>query len=78
MCDVGQKNKEMSKPILCYVGLSPPARAALMTAREIGLDVEVKHVNMAVAEQRSPEYKKHNPMGKVPALIDGEVSVWDR
>lgn len=49
-----------------------------MTAREIGLDVEVKHVNMAVAEQRSPEYKKHNPMGKVPALIDGEVSVWDR
>lgn len=68
----------MSKPILCYVALSPPARAALMTAREIGLDVEIKHVNMAVAEQRSAEYKKLNPMGKVPTLIDGEVSVWDR
>ena len=68
----------MSKPILCYVALSPPARAALMTVREIGLDVELKHVEMAKAEQRSAEYKKHNPMGKVPTLIDGEISVWDR
>jgi glutathione S-transferase len=32
---------------------------------------------MSKAEHRSPTFKKHNPMGKVPALIDGETSVWD-
>lgn len=32
---------------------------------------------MSKAEHRSPAFKKHNPMGKVPALIDGETSVWD-
>lgn len=34
----------MPKPILYYVPLSPPARAALLTAREIELDIEVKWV----------------------------------
>lgn len=67
----------MSKPILFYVSLSPPARAALITAREIGLDIEVKHVDMSKGEQRSENFKKINPMGKVPALVDGETSVWD-
>lgn len=36
-----------------------------------------RHVDMSKAEHRSPTFKKHNPMGKVPALIDGEISVWD-
>jgi glutathione S-transferase len=32
---------------------------------------------MSVAEHRSADYKKLNPVGKVPVLVDGDVSVWD-
>lgn len=32
---------------------------------------------MFSGEHRSSEFKKINPMGKVPALIDGDVNVWD-
>jgi glutathione S-transferase len=34
-------------------------------------------INMFVAEHRSPEFLKINPMGKVPALIDGNFNVYD-
>lgn len=32
---------------------------------------------MFSGEHRSPEFKKINPIGKVPALIDGDFCVWD-
>lgn len=32
---------------------------------------------MFTGENRTPEYKKINPTGKVPALIDGDFCVWD-
>lgn len=32
----------MSKPILYYAALSPPSRFAHITAKEIGLDIELK------------------------------------
>ena len=36
---------------------------------ESGLPYEVRRVNFAENEQRSPEYLKHNPNGRVPALV---------
>lgn len=32
---------------------------------------------MHAGEHRKPEYKKINPVAKVPALIDGDFCVWD-
>lgn len=32
---------------------------------------------MFAGENRTEEYKKHNPFGKVPVLIDGDSSIWD-
>lgn len=34
-------------------------------------------INMFTGEHRSPEFMKINPMGKVPALIDGDFNVYD-
>lgn len=34
-------------------------------------------INMFAAEHRSSEFLKVNPMGKVPALIDGDFNVYD-
>ncbi|KAL7012064.1 hypothetical protein ACKWTF_014609 [Chironomus riparius] len=67
----------MRRPTLFYIPLSPPARTALITAKEIGLDLEVKIVDMFSGEHKSEKYRKINPLAKVPALSDDDVYVWD-
>jgi glutathione S-transferase len=43
------------------------------------LELDVPHervvVDLAAGQQNSPEYRAINPMGKVPALVDGDVIV---
>lgn len=46
-------------------------RASIML-EECGLDYEVKTLNLAEREQKSPEFLKINPAGKLPALVDPE------
>jgi glutathione S-transferase len=42
---------------------------------EIGAPYAVKTINLRKNEQNSPEFLQLNPMGKVPALTDGAVTV---
>lgn len=57
---------------LYYTVASPPSRAALHVIRILGLEVDVKNVDLAEKkEQLSPEYLKINPMHQVPVLVDG-------
>lgn len=50
---------------LYYTLGSPPSRAVLQTIRILGLDVEVKNVNLMNGEQLAPEYKIINPLHQV-------------
>jgi glutathione S-transferase len=43
--------------------------------RELDAPHEQVVIDMAAGEQRSPEYRAINPMGKVPALVDGDAVV---
>lgn len=45
-------------PILYSMVASPPANAVRMLADIIGLDLEVKNLDITVAEHKSPEYLK--------------------
>lgn len=47
-----------SKIILYYRTLSPPSRAVLLTAKAIGLNLELKDVNVLKGEHLTPEYRK--------------------
>lgn len=47
-----------AKPILYYHILSPPARAVLLTAAAMGIDLELKEVNLIDKENLSPEFIK--------------------
>lgn len=60
-----------SKLTLYYAAGSPLARAILLLARYVPLDIELKHVDLMAGEQRSEEYTKLNPLQKVPVLVDG-------
>ncbi|KAJ9550726.1 hypothetical protein OSB04_014771 [Centaurea solstitialis] len=42
-----------------------------------GLEYEYKAVNLLKREQHSPEYLKVNPIGYVPALVDGDILISD-
>jgi len=45
------------------------AAAVAITLNEVGADYELKKVDFAASEQKSPDYLKINPKGRVPALI---------
>lgn len=46
------------KPVLHYVLFSPPCRSVLLTAAALGIDLELKVVDMAAGENRDPEFVK--------------------
>lgn len=60
---------------LYYTAGSPPSRAVLQTIRILGLDVEVKNLDLMKGENKTPEYLKINPMHQIPALVDGDFIV---
>lgn len=45
------------------------------TLQELGVPFEAVTVNMMAGEHRSPEFLKINPAGKLPVLVDGDVTL---
>ncbi|HEX7007514.1 MAG TPA: glutathione S-transferase family protein [Alphaproteobacteria bacterium] len=43
----------------------------------LGLDYETKKPDMMKGEHKSPEFLKLNPLGQVPVLIDGDLTLRD-
>jgi glutathione S-transferase len=52
-------------------------RKACAVARYLNSPVEFMHVNLAKGENKTPDYLAINPNGKVPALTDGDLKVWE-
>lgn len=59
---------------------SPHTRSsgALMLLEELGAPYELKILNMKAGEQRQPAYLAVNPLGKVPAILDGDALVTEQ
>ncbi|WP_437515897.1 glutathione S-transferase family protein [Sorangium sp. So ce1099] len=43
--------------------------------QELGVDFEAIPVNLAAGEHNRPEFRRINPAGKVPVLVDGDLVV---
>ncbi len=65
----------MSEKILFYSNPRSRGRIAHWMLEEVGAEYETKILNWDNSEQKSPEYLKINPMGKVPAIIHKEVVI---
>ena len=54
---------------------TPPTRAlrVLWLLNELDVDCEVITVDMGVGEHQSDAFRKLNPAGKLPALVDGDL-----
>ncbi len=61
--------------ITIYGQKASRAFRAIWLAEEIGLDYELKEVNLFEGEHKSPDYLALNPLGQVPAMADGDFSM---
>ncbi|XP_031639307.1 glutathione S-transferase 1-like, partial [Contarinia nasturtii] len=66
-----------SKPILYMHTFSPPSRAVLLTAAELGVELECKVIELLKSEHKSPEFIKLNPQHTIPLLDDNGVLITD-
>lgn len=65
-------------PLLLYDALNSPAgRRVRITVLEKGLRAELYWLNLALMEQKRPEYLRINPNGTVPALQHGDETIFE-
>ncbi|KAG0618257.1 hypothetical protein M758_4G049600 [Ceratodon purpureus] len=65
-----------SSTLKLYVDLmSQPSRAVLLFCRVNKIDVELHLVNIQKGEQKTPEFRAINPLGKVPCIVDGRFKL---
>ncbi|XP_047488662.1 glutathione S-transferase 1-like [Penaeus chinensis] len=73
------KKKKAKMPLdFYYLDMSPPCRAVMLTARAVGVDLNLKLVNIMTGDHRKPEFLKINPQHKIPFLVDGTVKLSER
>ncbi|KAJ6647487.1 Glutathione S-transferase 1, isoform C [Pseudolycoriella hygida] len=60
-----------------YLPGSAPCRAVLMAAKAVGVELNLKLVDLMSGEQLKPEFLKINPQHTIPTLVDGDLSLWE-
>ena len=55
--------------------LSANGRKMLALSRELGLRPQIRRVDVYRGEGRTPEYLAINPSGKIPTLVDGDLTL---
>jgi len=56
---------------------SPPYRAVLLTAKALGLEVQIKSVNLLLEEQKAESFLSINPTHTIPTLDDNGFILWE-
>lgn len=51
------------------------AAASVWMLEEVGVEYELRHVDVMTGKHKAPELVALNPMGKLPILVDGDVVV---
>lgn len=67
----------MSNITLYRHPLSGHAHRAELLLSLLGIDAKLVDVDLMSGEQKSPEFLKKNPLGQVPVLEDGDVTIHD-
>jgi glutathione S-transferase len=60
-----------------YYFPSPNPQKIRFALNELGLECETVPVDLLKREQRSPEFLKLNPYGRVPVFVDGDLTLWE-
>lgn len=75
--DQASSGKEPVEESAVKIYGTPPTRLlrVLWVTNELGLDYEAVPIDLQKGEGNSPAYLAVNPTGKVPALVDGSVTL---
>ena len=60
-----------------YYFPSPNPQKIRFALNELGLQCEDVPIDLARGEQRTPEFLALNPYGRVPVLVDGDLTLWE-
>ena len=60
-----------------YFNLAPNPTKVALCLEEMGLPYELVPVDTRKGDQHKPEFLKVNPNAKVPAIVDGDATVFD-
>ncbi len=60
-----------------YGGVRSRAAIVQWYLEELGIPYEFVLLDMQSGEHLQPDYLKINPLGKVPAIVDGEFPLWE-
>jgi len=62
---------------LYLMSLSPPCRAVQMVLKHLGINANVKNLNLQNGEHLTPEFVKLNPAHTVPTIDDNGFVLWE-
>lgn len=65
----------MGKIVLYTAKLSPPGRSVELTAKALGLELDIKPINLIAGDHLKPEFVKLNPQHTIPTIIDQDGTV---
>ncbi len=57
--------------------VSPNCRKIHGVAAHAGITIDHQHVDLFKGGQKQPDFLAINPNGKVPALVDGDTTLWE-
>lgn len=61
-----------------YLPGSAPCRSVLLTAKALGLELNLKLVELMKGEHLKPEFVKMNPQHTIPTINDEGFCLWER
>uniref|UniRef100_A0A2S2QC86 Glutathione S-transferase 1 n=1 Tax=Sipha flava TaxID=143950 RepID=A0A2S2QC86_9HEMI len=61
-----------------YTPGSPPCRAVMLCAKALGLEMNMKLLDLHHGEHLKPEFVKINPQHCVPTVVDGDLVLSER
>jgi len=56
---------------------SPNPQKVHFALLELGLECEIVPIDLTKCEHRKPEFLALNPYGRVPVLIDSDLTLWE-
>ncbi len=69
--------EKIETSLVLYGGERTRAQSVLWYLEELGIPYQYKALDIQAGENKQPEYLAINPMGKVPALVDRDFSIWE-
>lgn len=60
-----------------YLPGSAPCRAVQMTAKAVGVELNLKLTNLMAGDHMKPEFLKINPQHTIPTIVDNGFVLWE-